>query len=144
MENMNEEKAKAYELRDLVADDLFPMFNIISKIGFREFKACFDTDEIRGVIKNLTSDAEKKGKQMGKEDLATAVGMSLVFDIAGVILSHMADCKNDIYLLLSQLSGMSVEDISKLPMVTFMEMVMDVVKKKEFLDFFQAAVKLFK
>lgn len=144
MENMNEEKAKAYELRDLVADDLFPMFNIISKIGFREFKACFDTDEIRGVIKNLTSDAEKKGKQMGKEDLATAVGMSLVFDIAGVILSHMADCKNDIYLLLSKLSGMSVKDISKLPMVTFMEMVMDVVKKKEFLDFFQAAVKLFK
>lgn len=144
MENVNEEKAKAYELRDLVADDLFPMFNIISKIGFREFKACFDTDEIRGVIKNLTSDAEKKGKQMGKEDIVTAVGMSLVFDIAGVILSHMADCKDDIYLLLSQLSGMSVKDIGKLPMVTFMEMVTDVVKKKEFLDFFQAAVKLLK
>ena len=144
MENVNEEKAKAYELRDLIADDLFPMFNIINKIGFQEFKTCFESDGIKELIKNMMSDAEKKGKKMSKDELAASVGVSVVFDIAGVILSHLADCKDDIYLLLSQISGMSVKDIGKLPMVTFMEMVMDVVKKKEFLDFFQAAVKLFK
>ena len=33
---------KVYTLRTLTADDMFPMFQIISKIGIKEFKNCFD------------------------------------------------------------------------------------------------------
>ena len=42
---MSENNAKAYELRNLTADDVFPMFKIVSKIGIKEFKACFESDE---------------------------------------------------------------------------------------------------
>lgn len=74
----------------------------------------------------------------------TAVGMSVGFDIMGIILSNIASCKKDIYVLLSGLSGMTVKEISELPMLTFIEMVTAVVKKDEFKDFFQGAAKLFK
>ena len=138
MENMNEEKAKAYELRDLTADDIFPMFQIISKIGIREFKSCFESENVKKLVAEMTSGKESQ------ENLKATVGVTVAFDIASVILSNLSNCKDDIYLLLAQLSGMTTKAIAALPMMTFMEMIIDVIKKKEFKDFFQAAVKLFK
>ena len=136
-ENMNEEKAKAYELRDLTADDMFPMFQIISKIGIKEFKSCLESESVRKLV------AEMSSGESGDE-LKAAVGVTVVLDIASVILSNIGNCKDDIYLLLSQLSGLKTKDIAKLPMPVFMGMIMEVIKKKEFTDFFQDVVKLFK
>ncbi len=134
----NEEQAKAYELRELTADDMFPMFQIISKIGIREFKSCFESDNVKKLVTEMTS-----GKA-SKDDLKATVGVTVAFDLASVVLSNLPHCKDDIYQLLAQLSGMSTKDIGKLPMPVFMEMIIDVIKKREFTDFFQAAVKLFK
>ena len=134
---MNEnENAKAYELRRLTADDVFPMFQIISKIGIKEFKACFESPEVMQMVKGAAS-----GNQA---EVTDAVGMKVAFDLAGIIVSNLASCKDDIYLLLSQLSGQTTKEIASLPMVTFMEMIIAVIKKDEFKDFFQAASKLFK
>jgi hypothetical protein len=86
-----------------------------------------------------------EGMASGKDQEAlTAVGMTIAFDLAGVIVSNLASCKNDIYALLSQLSGKPTKEIASLPMVTFMEMIIDVIKKEEFKDFFQAVSKLFR
>jgi hypothetical protein len=137
-ENKNEEKTKAFELRELTADDMFPMIQIISKIGIREFKSCFESDNVKKLVAEMTS-----GKA-SKDELKATVGVTVAFDLASVILSNLANCKDDIYLLLSQLSGMTAKEIAKLPMMTFVEMIIEVIKKKEFADFFQAAVKLFK
>lgn len=136
-ENMNEENAKAYELRDLTADDMFPMFQIISKIGIKEFKSCFESENVRKLV------AEMSSGESGDE-LKAAVGVTVVLDIASVILSNIGNCKDDIYLLLSQLSGLKTKDIAKLSMPVFVGMIMEVIKKKEFTDFFQDVVKLFK
>jgi hypothetical protein len=138
MENMNEEKAKAYELRELTADDMFPMFQIISKIGIREFKSCFESENVKKLVAEMSS-----GKS-SKDDLKATVGVTVALDLASVVLSNISRCKDDIYQLLAQLSGMTTKEIGKLSMPVFMEMIVDVVKKKEFTDFFQAAVKLFK
>ena len=134
----NEENAKAYELRDLTADDMFPMIQIISKIGIREFKSCFESDNVKKLAAEITS-----GKA-SKDELKATVGVTVAFDLASVILSNLPNCRDDIYLLLSQLSGMTAKEVAKLPMMTFVEMIIEVIKKKEFADFFQAAVKLFK
>jgi hypothetical protein len=134
----NEEKTKAYELRELTADDMFPMFQIISKIGIREFKSCFESESVKKLAAEMTS-----GKA-SKDELKATVGVTVAFDLASVILSNLSSCKDDIYQLLAQLSGMTAKDIGKLPMAVFMEMVIDVIKKKEFADFFRAAVKLFR
>lgn len=136
-ENVNVENAKAYELRRLTADDVFPMFQIISKIGIKEFKGCFESTEIQNAIKGMASGGK------GQADV-TAIGMTVAFDIAGIVFTNLPNCKNDIYLLLSQLSGMTAKEIAALPMTTFMEMIVDVIKKPEFKDFFQGVAKLFK
>lgn len=127
---------KAYTLRALTADDMFPMFGIISKIGIKEFKDCFSSDEAKAAIKKAMKD--------GGEVDATTVGISVAFDVAQIIFANIGKCKDDIYLLLSGLSGMSKKEIAALPMNTFVSMIFDVVKKEEFKDFFQAAVKSFK
>lgn len=130
-------QAKAFELRALTADDVFPMFQIISKIGVKDFKSCFSSPEVQ---KAITGMASGEGEQA---DL-TSIGMSVAIDLAGLIISRLPDCKNDIYLLLSQLSGMSKDEIGALPMGTFVEMVIAVIQKDEFKDFFTAVSKLFK
>ena len=154
---MPENIEKTYELRGLMADDMFIMFSIISKIGIKEFKACFESDEVKSAIKNMfeqkknADDEEEKADADDEEEKADAdndgivsVGISIALDIATILLANIGKCKNDIYALLASLSGMKAGDIAKLPAKTFTSMVIDLVKKEEFADFFQDAVKLFK
>lgn len=126
-----EEMTKAYELRNLTAEDMFPMFQILSKIGVKEFRSCFETEDIK-----------KIGSEEGVD--VQAVGLSVMLNIGGVVLSNIGKCKEDIYQLLAQLSGMAKKEIANLPMNTFVEMVIDVFRKEEFKDFFQAVSKLLK
>lgn len=134
-DNMNTEQAKAYKLRNLTADDVFPMFQIVSKIGIKEFKNCFDTPEIKEVMAKMAA---------GEEADLNTVGMFVALDIASLVIGNLPKCKDDIYLLLSQLSGMDKKKIAALPLATFVQMVADVVRKDEFKDFFQVVAKLFK
>lgn len=130
---MSEEKA--YTLREMTAEDVFPMFKIISGIGLKEFKGCFEADSVKAAI---------KGGAEGEKPDAAEVGFTIALGIADVLFSNLPKCKNDIYKLLSGLSGMSTKEIAALPMAVFMNMVVDTIKKEEFADFFQAAARLFK
>lgn len=145
---MPENIEKTYELRGLMADDMFIMFSIISKIGIKEFKACFESDEVKSAIKNMFEQKKNADDEEEKADAdndgIVSVGISIALDIATILLANIGKCKNDIYALLASLSGMKARDIAKLPAKTFTSMVNDLVKKEEFADFFQDAVKLFK
>ena len=135
---MNEkETAKAFDLRNLMADDIFPMFQIISKVGIKEFKTCFESVEVKSAIADMVS---------GKSDASAmnAIGMTVALDIASLLVTNLPKCKDDIYSLLAQLSGMDKKEIASLPLATFVEMVIAVIKKEEFKDFFQVVSKLFK
>lgn len=129
-----EETIKKYEFRALCSADIFPVFNILNKIGFKQFKACFNSTDIKTIA----------NKNKNKEDAIEAVGMNIMFDIAGVILANIQYCENDLYKLLSSVSNLSVEEIKALTMAEFAEMIVDFVKKPEFADFFRVVSKLFK
>ena len=88
--------------------------------------------------------AEMSSGESSGDELKATVGVTVLFELASVILSNIGKCKDDIYMLLAQLSGMTTKEIAKLPMQTFMEMIVEVIKKKEFSDFFQGVVKLFR
>ena len=121
------------ELRKLEAKDIAPMASILSKIGMKEIKACFSPDDIQGLASGKSA-----------EDVAAAVGFTVVFDIAGVIFGNYEKCQDDIFKLLASLSGKSKEEIAKLPLDTFFEMIVEVVRKEEFKDFISVVSKLFK
>lgn len=132
---MSEEKA--YTLREMTADDIFPMCRIISGIGMKEFKAAFETDDVKAAIASMTD-----GKTEGKEPDAVAVGITVAVSLADVLFSNLPKCKDSIYQLLSGLSGMSKKEVAAMPMADFMNMVVDVLKQEEFRDFFKAAARL--
>lgn len=134
---MPENIEKTYELRNLEADDLFIVINIINKIGIKEFKACFESEEVKSAVLNMAKKTDDSAD-------VVSIGVSVAFDIATILLANIGKCKNDIYALLAHLSGMKEKEIAKLPVKTFTSMVVDLVQKEEFADFFQDAVKLFK
>lgn len=129
-----------YELRGLKACDFFLVTRILSKIGVKEFKACLENDDIKAAIKTMMDNQEG---QIAEADVAS-IGMTVVFDIASVVLERMEDCEKDIYKLLSRLSGLKETEIADLPMADFGEMVMTVIKHEDFRDFFTAVIKQFK
>lgn len=125
-------KETTYELRELQSKDVFPMFKIIKNIGIKEFKGCFESEEIKALIKGN-----------GGADI-NAVGAAVMLDIASVVISHIPECEQDIYVLLSQLSGLKKEQIASLPMAEFASMIIDVFKQDGFVDFMQVVSGLFK
>lgn len=126
---------KTYTARGLMADDIFLCVRIINKIGFKDLKVCFSTPEVRTAIASAAS---------GKETDLSGVGMTVMLEIAGLILEHLPDCKNEIYALLASLYGLKQEEVAKLPSGTFTKMVMEVIRKDEFRDFFQDVFVSFK
>ena len=130
--------AKAYTLRTLTADDMFPMFGIISKIGIREIKNCFSPATTRAMLDSL------KGDDGDRDQTLNAVGVMIGMDVLSVIMERLPACRDDLYQLLSQLSGMSKKEIGALPPATFAEMIIAVIRKEEFKDFFEAVSKLLK
>ena len=133
---------KTYTLRGLTAEDVFPMLKIISGIGLKEFKGCLESEELRTAIRGMT--AEKEDGAEGAEIDTTALGLMVAVDVASVIIANVPKCKDDIYRLLSGLSGMSKKEIAALPMNVFLSMIVDVVKKEEFKDFFGDVAGMFR
>ena len=136
---------KPYEFRTLGAEDVFPMVNIISKIGIREFKTLFEGDGLKGMVSDYISDTKKKsgGEKLDDSSVAS-LGISVVLEVASVIICNLPRAEKDIFQLLSNTSNLSVDEIKKLSLADFTEMIIDFFKKDEFKDFMKVVSKLFK
>lgn len=122
---MNETvQEKAYELRSLVASDMGAICKIITAIGIRQFKECFKVEDFKG--KN-----------------AEAIGVGVVFDIAGIIISNIPKAEVEIQTFLSSLTGIPVGVLKQMPFADYGELIMEVVMKEDFQDFFKRVMKLF-
>lgn len=108
-----------YNLRKVNATDIFTVTTIISKIGIREFKSCLKGEETINLISNLFNNEEKQNNDAA----LSAVGISVVFDIVGVMLGNMEKCKDDIFNLLSSLSNIPKKEIATLDGEVFMDML---------------------
>lgn len=128
-----------FELRGLKSDDMFPMFGILSKIGFKDLKNSLTPDRVT----ELTT-AFQKQDDSNANDMSTYLGFNIMLEAVEIIMKNLPSCKVEIYTLLSSLSGMTVKQIADLDMVTFTEMVIAVVQKEEFKDFFKLVAGLFK
>ncbi|CDA90607.1 uncharacterized protein BN553_01593 [Firmicutes bacterium CAG:238] len=129
--NIQAVEPKKNELRKLEAKDIAPVVSILSKIGLKEIKECFNPADLQELAKS-------------GEEAATAVGLTVFTELAGVVFANYERCQDDIFRFLASLSGKSKEEIASLPMDSFAEMVIEVIKKEEFKDFFSVVAKLFK
>ena len=131
---------KPYTFRKLCSEDVFLMFRIISKIGVKEFKACFEDDGIR----NLVASAMGQNAEGGQEASRSIVYASMLLEAVDVIIQNIPKCEKEIYTMLAQTSNLDEKQVKALDMAVFLEMVIDFFQKDEFADFIKVVSKLFK
>lgn len=126
---------KTYTFRPLETTDMFLMFKLLNKIGFKEMK---DNEGLKKTLFLFMG-----GTADGKVDV-NQLGMDIFFELAAVLFDAIPKAENEIYALLASVANMKADEIKKQPPVTTFEMIIDFIKKEEFGDFFRAVSKLFK
>lgn len=120
------------ELRDLKASDMGAVCKILSGIGFKKFKDCFNVEGF-----SLSGDKDKDNEMLRK------VGMSILLDISSIVVENMPLCQDDINRFLASVTGKTIKDIMEMPIADYGELIITVIQKDDFKDFFVRVVKLF-
>ena len=138
------EAVKPYKFRTLGGEDIFLMFKIIGKIGVKEFNAVFENDGIKGLVIRLMGEKMANADEGEDAPSVSVTYISAILEVADVLFNNIAKCEKEVFQMLSQTSDLSVEQVKKLPLADFTEMVIDFIKKDEFRDFIKVVSKLFK
>lgn len=143
-EQTEPEREKPYKFRRLSAEDVFPMFTIISKIGIKEFKTFYEGEGLKNIKLAFREQMENNNEDADAEDTVRSAGISIFVELLGIMMANLPKAEKDIFLLLSRTSNLDEKAVRKLDMADFAEMIMDFFKKEEFGDFFKVVSKLFK
>lgn len=136
---------KQYTLRALCAKDIFPMIKILSKIKINEFTKAFDSDDLKSLVSSLSIESGEDGEsKKNKDDVLKTVGVSVALNMVNIVLENLPNCEQEIYVLLAGLSSLNTTQIGALPMDAFINMIVDVIKKDEFMGFIKGVLKLLK
>lgn len=143
--------AKPYTFRRLNSSDVFLMVSILSKIGINEWIPCIQSPNVLKLIHSLFEksgeNADKKtekdsSSQTDISDREFLAGMGVVMEIVNIVFMNLSKCKEDIYRLLSSVSGISTSDIEVMDAEVFINMLVDFIRKEEFKGFIRAALRL--
>ena len=126
---------KPYKFRKLSSKDIFLMTKVLGKIGIRQFKKCFEGESLDELVKAF--------KEKKSDDALMSVGVAVGFEGIDIIMGNLYKCEDDIYKLLSNVTGVPVSEIEE-DAILFTEMLIDFFKKPEFPDFIKVVSKLFK
>jgi hypothetical protein len=114
---------KPYTLRRLVDRDLFPILGIIS--------AVFPDDLAKTFVQLST-----------KEKTVQEVGAMAVMKMVLAVLKNMDKVQDDVYNLLSDVSGIPAADIPNMEFGTTPMMIWDIVSNEKNCGFFKVLSKL--
>ena len=125
-----------YEMRKLQATDLFSVVKILNGIGLKNIREAINIDEINDVRKGMTKD--------NSEVITSQIGLNVVMSIATVILENLPKIENDLYNFIGSVIDVKSKDVAKMDMGDFMDVLITIIQKEEFKDFFKRASKLIK
>ena len=125
-----------YEMRKLQATDLFSVVKILNGIGLKNIKEAIDFEEINKIRKGMT--------EKNADVISSQVGLNIVMSIATVILENLPKIENDLYKFVGSVIGIKTKDVAKMDMGEFMDVLISIIQKEEFKDFFKRASKLIK
>lgn len=118
-----------YSPRPLTAGDIRPMVKIIKKVGIKDFAKCLDA----GSVENLV---ELDGSAIDN------LGMAVVFQIVDMLLDRIPEIGKELFSFLGDLIGISEKEVEYLPLDVFANLLVEVVRGKEFMGFTRAALRL--
>ena len=125
-----------YEMRKLQATDLFSVVKILNGIGLKNVREAINIDEINDIRKGMTKD--------NSEVITSQIGLNVVMSIATVILENLPKIENDLYNFIGSVIDVKPKDVAKMDMGDFMDVLITIIQKEEFKDFFKRASKLIK
>ena len=114
---------KPYTLRRLVDRDLFPILGIIGEVF---------PDDLAKTIVQLTT----------KEKTVQEVGAMAILKMVLAVLKNMDKVQEDVYNLLSDVSGIPSADIPEMEFGTTPNMIWDIVNNEKNNGFFKVLSKL--
>ena len=129
-----------YEMRKLQATDIFSVVKILNGIGLKNIKEAIDFEEINKIRKGMTGD----NAEDNSEKVYSQVGVKVVMSIATVILENLPKIENDLYTFVGSVIGIKTKDVAKMDIGDFMDVLIAIIQKEEFKDFFKRASKLIK
>ena len=125
-----------YEMRNLQATDIFSVVKILNGIGLKNIKEAINLDEINNLRKGMTED--------NADVITSQVGINVVMSIATIILENLPNVESDLYNFIGSVIDMKAKDVAKMDMGDFMDLLITIIQKEEFKDFFKRASKLIK
>lgn len=115
--------------KNLDLDDVFLMSEIIDKMGLEA-----DVEKITKQIKTSKLENKKDASTLGKE---VAVGLGI--DLVTKIVRNLFKAKKEVKQLISNLTGLSSEEVSKLGLKQIKDFFTELVKHEGFDDFLSQA-----
>ena len=125
-----------YTMRNLQATDIFSVVKILNGIGLKNVKEAIDFDEINKIRKGMTEE--------NADVISSQVGLNVVMSLATVIIENLPKVENDLYNFIGSVIGIKTKDVAKMDMGEFMDILITIIQKEEFKDFFKRASKLIK
>ena len=137
-----------YEMRNLQASDIFSVVKILNGIGLNNVKEAINIEELNNIRKRMTEDNSEDDSENNSEDnsekVYSQVGVKVVMSVATVILENLPKVENDLYTFVGSVIGVKAKDVAKMDMGEFMDVLITIIQKEEFKDFFKRASKLIK
>ena len=125
-----------YEMRKLQATDIFSVVKILNGIGLKNVKEAIDFEEINKIRKGMTEE--------NADVISSQVGLNVVMSLATVIIENLPKVENDLYNFIGSVIDVKAKDVAKMDMGEFMDVLITIIQKEEFKDFFKRASKLIK
>ena len=125
-----------YNMRNLQATDIFSVVKILNGIGLKNIKESIDFEEINKIRKGMTED--------NADAVTSQVGVNVVMSIATVILENLPNVESDLYNFIGSVIDMKAKEVAKMDMGEFIDILVAIIQKEEFKDFFKRASKLIK
>ncbi len=124
---------KPYVLRSLQAQDLFLLTRVVGSMDIKKLANVFNEKvDISAIASDETTN----------EDAVRELGYGTLIEIVGIVIDELPNCQEPLFKFLAAISNLTEEQVKTLPLADFIDMVTDVVKLKEFRDFFTRAARL--
>lgn len=115
---------RPYELRRLKDKDLYPILNIISRVF---------PDDLSSIFVQVATNKKKLDE----------VGAMVVLKLVLAVIKNMDKVHDDLYTLLSDVSGIPAAEIEEMEFGTTPMMIWDIVSNEKNAGFFKVLSKLF-
>lgn len=141
VEVVEEVVERPYTLRKLMDADLFPLLQLLRKLGFKDVKDAVVESRAKNKFdpSGYNTDEEKTA---ALKKFKESAGIDIVISMADMLISKLDTHSNDIYEFFSNLAGVPAEEIKQMEFGTLPLMIYDSFSEVKNTAFFKVLTKL--